>query len=176
MSLSLRWASARSGGVDVDGVVPPSAGTSPAWPSLRPSSRLYAVAPIAVAVRAVLTSDMPATPCCLATRSELEPSWPMLPMSRAPIAPAFTGVHLFQPASATQPACFGSSTAPAAALRPTAPISEPPNQAARPASCRVRVRVLVATGSPERTRGCLVGWCTAHTRPGDPHAPYLSNP
>src|SRR4029450_10588708 len=55
-----------------------------------------------------------------------------------------TGVQRFQPAVATRSRCLGSSTWAAAPLRPTAPISEPPNQGARPKSCRERGPVLSA--------------------------------
>jgi hypothetical protein len=53
-----------------------------------------------------------------------------------------SGVQRAQPVLATRRRWVGSWTTAAAPLTPAAPISEPPNQAARPRSCRVRARVL----------------------------------
>src|SRR5215207_1693381 len=67
----------------------------------------------------------------------------MLPPARWAAIPArLTGVQRAQPALATRRRCSAGSTAAAAPFRPTAPISEPPNQAASPTSCKERERVL----------------------------------
>ncbi len=47
---------------------------------------------------------------------------------------ALTGAHFAHPTDATRARSCGSRTAPAAPFTPTAPISEPPNQAAAPRS------------------------------------------
>src|SRR5829696_8584635 len=89
----------------------------------------------------------------LATVAVATPRWvarrPLLPASRtappatcAAIPARLTGVQRAQPALATRRRWAGWSTTAAAPLRPTAPISEPPNQVARPRSCRERARVL----------------------------------
>src|SRR6266542_3560760 len=54
----------------------------------------------------------------------------------------FSGVQRAQPVLATRRRSVGSWTAAAVPFTPAAPISEPPNQAAKPTSCSVRARVL----------------------------------
>src|SRR5215211_239031 len=78
---------------------------------------------------------------------------------------------------ATRSRCLGSSTSAAAPFSPTAPISEPPNQAARPRSCRERETVLSAAtvlllhGCRAMGRGCRQASGpsspTCAVRPGD---------
>src|ERR1700710_637360 len=63
------------------------------------------------------------------------------PIKCAPMAAALTGVHSAQPTAATRARSCESRTAAAAPLTPTAPISEPPNHAAAPRSCRERTTV-----------------------------------
>src|SRR5215208_7669281 len=67
---------------------------------------------------------------------------PPPPMRCAPIATALTGAHLPHPTAATLARSCGSRTDAAAPLTPTAPIREPPKQAAAPRACRERTRVL----------------------------------
>src|SRR4051812_23915289 len=67
---------------------------------------------------------------------------PPPPRRCAPIATALTGAHLPHPTAATLARSCGSRTEAAAPLTPTAPMREPPNQAAAPRSCRERTRVL----------------------------------
>jgi sugar lactone lactonase YvrE len=55
-----------------------------------------------------------------------------------------TGVHFAQPAEATRARCVASVTAAPAPFSPTAPISDPPNQAAIPTSCSDRTTVLLS--------------------------------
>src|SRR5690349_20722570 len=59
-----------------------------------------------------------------------------------PIAAAFSGVHLAQPLLAICAVRRLPPSSSAAPLRPTTPISEPPNHAARPTSCKARTTVL----------------------------------
>src|SRR5215216_374450 len=143
-TLSWRWALATSSGVWSPGSVPPSTGAWPAWSSLAPRARDQAVAARAAPVRAVLATVAWATPCWLATRPLLAPSRTVPPTTWAAMPARLTGVQRFQPALATRSRCLGSSTSAAAPLSPTAPISEPPNQVARPRSCRERETVLSA--------------------------------
>jgi len=72
-----------------------------------------------------------------------------LPVSRtapparwAAIPARLTGVQRAQPSLATRSRWAGWSTTAAAPLSPTTPMREPPNQVARPRSCRERARVL----------------------------------
>jgi hypothetical protein len=59
------------------------------------------------------------------------------------MAAAFTGAHFAQPEDEIRSVAVSvSPSSLAAPLRPTAPIREPPNQAASPRSCRLRMRVL----------------------------------
>ena len=58
------------------------------------------------------------------------------------MATALTGAHLAQPTAATRTRSRESRTEAAAPLTPTAPISDPPNHAAAPRSCRDRTSVL----------------------------------
>src|SRR4030095_4329740 len=122
----------------------PATGTSPASLSLAPRTRDQAVAARAAPVRAVLTMVAWGTPRWLATRPLLAPSSTAPPARWAAMPARLTGVQRFQPAVATRSRCLGSSPWPAAPLSPTAPISEPPNQVARPRSCRERETVLSA--------------------------------
>src|SRR4029450_9436205 len=165
-SRSWRWALATSSGVSPLGSVPPSTETSPAWSSLAPRARDQAVAARAAPVRAVLTTVAWATPCWLATRPLLAPRRISPPATWAVMPARLTGVQRFQPALATRSRCLGSSTWAAAPLRPTAPISEPPNQVASPRSCRERETVLSAVMS------LLLGACWEGSRAaGGPAAP-----
>src|SRR4029453_2417445 len=93
-------------------------------------------------VRAVLTVLVAATPCWVARRPLLAPVRIAPPAKWAAIPARFSGVQRAQPLLATRSRSVGSSTTAAAPLTPVAPISEPPNQAARPRSCRVRATVL----------------------------------
>src|SRR4029450_10969321 len=95
-------------------------------------------------VRAVSPTGAGPPPCWPATRPLLAPSSTAPPATCAAMPARLTGVQRFQPASATRSRCLGSSTWAAAPLRPTAPISEPPNQVARPRSWRERETVLSA--------------------------------
>src|SRR5215210_6269786 len=86
---------------------------------------------------------------------------PLLPAVRmsepamwAPMATRFTGVQRFQPALATRARCSLRSTSAAAPFTPMAPISEPPNHAARPTSERERARVLRCGMRNLRERAC----------------------
>src|SRR5260370_26569398 len=63
------------------------------------------------------------------------------PIRCAPMATALTGVHFAHPTAATRARSCESRTAAAAPLTPTAPISDPPNHAAAPRSCRERTIV-----------------------------------
>src|SRR5215207_6014433 len=83
-----------------------------------------------------------ATPCWPVTRPLLAASRTVPPARWAAMPARLTGVQRFQPALATSSRCLGSWTWAAAPLRPTAPMSDPPNQVARPRSCRERARVL----------------------------------
>src|SRR5687768_5172546 len=78
------------------------------------------------------------------------------PTTCAPMAAAFTGVQRPHPEFATRARSVGSDTSELAPLRPTAPISDPPNQAARPTSCMVRASVLVELIGLESPRGVEV--------------------
>src|SRR4029450_5697926 len=93
-------------------------------------------------VRAVLTVLVAATPCWPARRPLLAPVRIAPPAKWAAMPARFSGVQRAQPLLATRSRWVGSSTTAAAPLTPVAPISEPPNQAARPRSCRVRATVL----------------------------------
>src|SRR5512133_99945 len=143
-TLSWRWALATSSGVWPPGSVPPSTGTSPAWFSLAPRARDQAVAARAAPVRAALATVAWATPCWPATRPLLAASRTVPPTTWAAMPARLTGVQRSQPEFATRSRCLGSSTSAAAPFSPTAPISEPPNQVARPRSCKDRETVLSA--------------------------------
>src|SRR5829696_8038700 len=168
-TLSCRWALATSSGVSMLGSVPPSTGTSPASLSLAPRARDQAVAARAAPVRAVLTTVAWATPRWLATRPLLAPSSTAPPTTWAAMPARLTGVQRFQPELATRRRCLGSSTSAAAPLRPTAPISEPPNQVASPRSCRERETVLSAAMA--LLLGCLLGVEQGRRRTGCPCPP-----
>src|SRR5215217_3037022 len=141
-TVSWRCALAAWTGVPLVGVVPSSTGAPSACSSLALSIRDQAVVARASPVSAVLVMVAVATPRWLATRPLLAASRIVPPARWAAIPAKFTGVHRAQPALATRRRCWGWSTAAAAPLSPTAPISDPPNQAARPTSCRLRARVL----------------------------------
>src|SRR3954453_19702013 len=64
------------------------------------------------------------------------------------MAMALTGVHRSHPTLATAPVSCGLDASAAAGLRATALARVPPNQAARPRSCRDRDRVFLATVAP----------------------------
>src|SRR5579875_4127993 len=82
------------------------------------------------------------TPAWLRTRSRWASSRPAPPTRWAPIAAAENGVHRAQPDEATLARSSGLLTSFDAPLTATAPIREPPNQAAAPTSCRDRMIVL----------------------------------
>src|ERR1700759_5701779 len=69
-------------------------------------------------------------------------SKPAPPTRCAPIAAADTGAHRAQPDEATFARSSGLLTSFDAPFTETAPIREPPNQAAPPRSCRDRMTVL----------------------------------
>src|SRR5918994_1276988 len=131
---SCRCALATSGGVVIDGSVPDSAGTAWFCETFLPSMRLYAVAPRAAAVTAVLTTAIVPTPFWAFIRSVFPASCPTLPMRCAPIAAALTGVQRSQPAFATAPVVLAVAASEDAGLRATALASVPPNHAERPTS------------------------------------------
>src|SRR5215217_6223461 len=82
------------------------------------------------------------------------------PATTARIPAASRGVQRCQPACGTRLRCRGSLTAWALPLRPTAPISDPPNQLASPRSRTVRATVLVsAMLGPFRS-----AWVLRHAR------------
>src|SRR5512133_2753710 len=154
-TVSCRWALASSGGVSPAGVVPPSTGASPACMSRSPRAREYAVAAKARPVTAALATVAPATPRWVARRLLLPATSTAPPATCAAIPARFTGVQRAQPALATRSRWPGWSTTAAAPLSPTAPISEPPNQVARPRSCNERARVL-SWVTPTASFACLV--------------------
>jgi hypothetical protein len=88
--------------------VPEDTGTLVSSDTLRPRTLLYPVMPKAAAVRAVLITDIEATPDCVASRSLLPRSWPTEPTMVAPMATALIGVQASQPVLATRPALLGS--------------------------------------------------------------------
>ena len=77
-----------------------------------------------------------------ARRASLPKISPAPPTPCATHAANCTGAPRFQPAVATGIRFFGSLTVAAARLSPTAPMTEPPNQAADPMSCGLRTRVV----------------------------------
>src|SRR3954452_18824127 len=80
------------------------------------------------------------------------------------MAPALTGVHFAHPALATR-ARWSRSTTADAPFTPTAPIKDPPNHAARPASARVRDTVFrFAMLPPARRLGALPTGDAGHRR------------
>src|SRR3954454_20410682 len=85
-------------------------------------------------------------------------SSPTLPARWAPIAAALTGVHLSHPVLATRPVPLAESAWAEAGLSATALARVPPNQAARPTSCRDRERVSCAKMSS--ILGCGLGTAT----------------
>src|SRR5215207_9237321 len=104
--------------------------------------------PSAATVRAVLIVAVAPTPCWPASRPLLAPVSTTPPARWAAMPARFSGVQRAQPELATRSRWLGSWTTAAAPLTPVAPISEPPNQAARPTSCRVRARVLSVDAMP----------------------------
>ncbi|WP_198141619.1 hypothetical protein [Micromonospora sp. ATCC 39149] len=86
-------------------------------------------------MRAVFTALIRPTPDWASIRGLSVASSPTAPARCAPIAAALTGVHRAHPAEATGSRWVESLICVAAPLTPSAPISEPPNQAARPRSC-----------------------------------------
>src|SRR4029453_1328685 len=106
-------------------------------------------------VRAVLTVLVAATPCWLASRPLLAPvstappaRWAAIPARFSGVQRAQPGVARPQPVLAPRSRWVGSWTPAAAPLTPVAPISEPPNQAAKPRSCRARAMVLSVDTMP----------------------------
>src|SRR5215207_4106032 len=67
---------------------------------------------------------------------------PAPPMRCAPMAARFTADQRPQPAFATRSRSLRSDTSAAAPLIPTAPARLPPNHAAMPTSCKLRITVL----------------------------------
>jgi hypothetical protein len=104
-----------------------------------------------------LATVAPATPRWLARRPLLPASSTAPPARWAAIPARFTGVQRAHPVLATRSRCSGASTTAAAPLRPTAPMSEPPNQAARPRSCNERARVLF-WAMPATSCALLLAW------------------
>jgi hypothetical protein len=90
------------------------------------------------------------------------------PARWAAIPARFTGVQRAQPALATRSRWSGASTTAAAPLRPTTPISEPPNQGARRRSCRTGRKCCPEPCQPPPMRSfqhanCAFAGCLAAT-------------
>ena len=118
---------------------------------------------------AVFTSEVRPTPFWPRTRLVLPSSSGAEPPTWRAMAARFTGVHRAQPALATLIRSTGSSTVAAAPFTPTAPMRDPPNQAASPSSCAVRARVFVCgmgRGYPSRPAACVRAGDGAGAPPG----------
>ena len=141
LSLSCCCVFATSDGVPGPGSVAPRTGTSPAAAILRLSAALHTAVPSAAPVASVLIAVERPTPSWVATRCESVSSRPAPPTTWAATAAALTGAQRDQPAVEARARCRGSSSSAAAAFRLVAPMREPPNQAAAPASCRKWMKV-----------------------------------